>query len=197
MANPRPNPSYTLRPALPSDIPSITSLLAWYITNTVITLAHTPQAPEQILSAYNTIKSQHLPYIVACNDQDPGEIYGYIYCSGFRAARAGYKHTVEVSLFCHQEHVNKGIGTVLLRKLIEVLREPRRFPEYGCAERAEGSKVRIVIACMSVDETAARGGLALKEWYERFGFEQVGRFHKVGYKFDRWVDTIYLQLELW
>ena len=29
-----------------------------------------------------------------------------------------------------------------------------------------------------------------------FGFEEVGTFHEVGYKFDQWLDVTYLQLML-
>ena len=57
-------------------------------------------------------------------------------------------------------------------------------------------RIRQLMANMSVDETGPEGGLGLQKWYERFGFEVVGRLKKVGWKFDRWIDTVHLQLEI-
>jgi phosphinothricin acetyltransferase len=39
---------------------------------------------------------------------------------------------------------------------------------------------------MALDETGMKGGWALKEWYEKRGFEMGGHLKKVGRKFDRW-----------
>jgi phosphinothricin acetyltransferase len=35
---------------------------------------------------------------------------------------------------------------------------------------------------MAVDEDAPGQGLALRDWYRRWGFEEVGRLQGVGYK---------------
>jgi len=29
--------------------------------------------------------------------------------------------------------------------------------------------------------------------HERFGFQEVGTFHEVGFKFDRWLDVVHMQ----
>lgn len=65
---------------------------------------------------------------------------------------------VEISLFCDPERQGQGIGSALLRRLLE---------ELGKGE------VKQVIAVMSVDEAGPEKGLKLKAFYERFGFEAV------------------------
>jgi phosphinothricin acetyltransferase len=70
--------------------------------------------------------------------------------------------------------------------MIQILRSPEDFPEYVKTPRPVDSKVRNVLGCMSVDENGLNKGLGLKEYYERFGFEEVGHLKHVGNKFDRW-----------
>ena len=54
-------------------------------------------------------------------------------------------------------------------------------------------KIKQVIAIMSVDDGRPDKGPGLREWFMQPGSEEVGRSKKVGYKFGRWVDAIYLQ----
>jgi len=186
---------FQLRPAREADMPSVAAILSHYIENTVVNLAYTAPSEEEIVLKWKSVQSESLPYIVATDVDD--RIVGYSYATGFRAPREGYGHTVEMSLFCHPKYTTKGIGTQLLKTLISVLSAPEDFPDYVPHPRSADKKVRMVIACMSVDDSSWKSGLGLKEYYERFGFEQVGRMNKVGHKFGRWIDTIYLQLALW
>jgi L-amino acid N-acyltransferase YncA len=181
---------FTLRPATPSDIPAIFDIHKYYTLNTVITfkIAVTPE--ENHLEILKSVQSQHLPYIVAIVDESKPcqRMVGYTYCTGFRGGKVGYRHTVELSLFCHPEYRHMGMGTQLLNKMLEVLSKPEQNTDFlaeGVA-RGEDQKVRQVIACMAIDETGIDRGLGLKRWYENFGFEEVGHLKKVGHKFDRW-----------
>jgi len=184
-----------LRLATPSDVPGIFEIHRYYTLNTIITfkLAITPE--EEHLETLKSVQSQDLPYIVATmQDKKVDEsksyerIVGYTYCTGFRSGKAGYRHTVELSLFCHPEYRYMGIGTRLLNKLLEVLSKPQENTHFlaGNVARSEDRKVRQIIACMAIDETGIENGLGLKRWYENFGFEEVGHLKKVGHKFDRW-----------
>ncbi|KAF2467333.1 acyl-CoA N-acyltransferase [Lindgomyces ingoldianus] len=185
----------TLRPCSPADIAAITSILDYYVRNTVITFALTPASRDELLRKRDAILHERLPYIVAVNDEQ--EVIGFTYATGFRGERKGYRHTVELSLFCHPSYTAKGVGPLLLNKLLAVLKAPEQYPEYICTPRNEDEKVRMVMACMSVDDTAWKEGLGLRDFYVKHGFEEVGHFKKVGHKFDRWIDTLYLQLPLW
>ncbi|KAF2503250.1 acyl-CoA N-acyltransferase [Lophium mytilinum] len=189
-------PQVALRAAGEGDIPHINAIHAFYVLNTVITFTITPATDDEALSKFRAVVSQGLPYIVAV-DNVTADIVGFAYASGFRTGKSGYRHTVEISLFCHPDHRAKGAGTLLLRKLIEVMKHPEDHADFVTVARDEDARVRNLIACMAVDEQSGKNGLGLKEYYEKFGFEQMGHLKRVGHKFDRWIDTIYLQLSLW
>jgi L-amino acid N-acyltransferase YncA len=167
------------------DLAHINQIHRYFVENTVVTFSTVPKTDEQVLSGYKSVISSGLPYIVA-TDGDSGAVLGFTYASSFRSSKSGYRHTVELSLFCHPEQTGKGIGTSLLKKLLDVLREPKLHPEYVGHARSEDEKVRQVIACMAIDDIGDKGGLRLKEFYQKFGFEEVGHLRKVGHKFDRW-----------
>jgi phosphinothricin acetyltransferase len=130
----------TLRPCTANDIPAVTAILEHYVRNTVITFALTPSPQPEILQKWQDVLDDGCPYIVAAGPQN--EVLGFSYASGFRSARKGYRHTVELSLFCHQSHTGKGLGVLLLAKLIEILRAPEQFPEYVAKVRGDDDKVR-------------------------------------------------------
>ncbi|EXJ54004.1 hypothetical protein A1O7_09341 [Cladophialophora yegresii CBS 114405] len=121
---------------------------------------------EYVTSRFRELTSRNLPYLVAVDDNS--QIVGYSYASAFRGYMIGYGHTVEISLFCHQAHTNKGIGSQMIKRLIELLRTARHLTrEIGDDEHPLESDVIKVMAIMAVDETAPGEGLALRDWYKR------------------------------
>jgi len=86
-----------------------------------------------------------------------------------------YRFTAENSVYIAPDYQGRGVGTLLLEKLLE------------CA-RAQGLHCVIV----SVDASNPQS-IAL---HERFGFVEVGRMRETVYKFDRWLDVVALQLML-
>tara|TARA_R110002003_G_scaffold45_12_gene3561 strand:- start:19802 stop:20383 length:582 start_codon:yes stop_codon:yes gene_type:complete len=178
--------THRLRACQHSDIPAIRSIAEYYVNNTVITLALDPPSHDDIAQSWKASTTQGLPYIVAVDDQDV--VLGFCSAGTFRGGggRGGYRHTVELSLFCHPDHMKKGVGSALLQKVIAILKAPERFPEFIGTPREEHSKVRAVLACMSVDETMWKKGLGLRDFYVKHGFEEVGHMRNVGHKFDRW-----------
>jgi L-amino acid N-acyltransferase YncA len=176
--------SCTLRPCQPDDIHAITAILEHYVLNTAITFALTPASHAEILQKWKTVVDNGFPYIVAVDSEQ--QVAGFCYASGFRSERKGYRHTAELSLFCHPQHTAKGIGSQLLQKLIEILRAPARFPEYVTKPQSEDDRILQLIACMSLDESGRNQGLGLRDFYIKHGFEEVGHLKKVGRKFNRW-----------
>jgi L-amino acid N-acyltransferase YncA len=175
----------SIRPARSEDIPAINAIHAYYVLNTVITFLLEPLSDEATLAKFEGIKAEGLPFLVAVQDDT---ILGYTYVSPFRSAKGGYKHSVELSLFCHHETTSKGAGSALLAKVTDILKRPEAYDEDWISGRwaTEDGKANNVISCMSLDETGMKGGWALKEWYEKRGFEMGGHLKKVGRKFDRW-----------
>ncbi|KAH7072113.1 acyl-CoA N-acyltransferase [Paraphoma chrysanthemicola] len=189
--------THRLRACQTSDIPAIRDIAEHYVNNTVITLALEPPLDDDIAQSWRRSVAEGLPYIVAVDEQDA--VLGFCSAGLFRGGggRGGYRHTVELSLFCHPGHMKEGIGSALLQKVIDILRAPDQFPDFIDTPRAEHSSVRAVLACMSIDETMWKNGLGLRDFYVKHGFKEVGHMKNVGHKFDRWIDTLYLQFELW
>lgn len=175
----------TIRPAQSGDIPAINAIHAHYVLNTVITFLLEPLTDKAALAKFETIRQEGLPFLIAV---EKDTILGYTYVSPFRSAKGGYKHSVELSLFCHHETTSKGAGSALLAKIIDVLRNPEAYGEEWISGRwaTVDGKASNVISCMSLDEKGMKGGWGLKEWYEKRGFEMGGHLKKVGRKFDRW-----------
>lgn len=186
----------TVRPATESDIPAIQAIHSYYVLNSLITFSIVPSTEDELLSKYKSVISQGLPYVVAV-DASADNAIGYCYVTGFRGSKGGYRHTVELTLMCHPERRGRGVGTLLLKKMLEILKEPNTHSEYIANPRSDDSRTRVVIACISVYDTGKDNALDLKQFYQKFGFELVGHLKKVGHKFDQWIDTNYLQLALW
>jgi len=76
-----------------------------------------------------------------------------------------------MTLFVHHEHRGKGIGTQLMSVLLKAI--PR-------------TRIRELLAVMAVDDEGRDAGLGLRDYYVRWGFREVGRMERVGFKFERW-----------
>lgn len=189
-----------IRSAKQADIPQILAIYKHYVANTVITFLIKEPTEAYILSRLTISQDRGLPYLVAedIDSSDPPNIVGYASASPFRGFMLGYGHTVEMSIFVHPEHIRCGVGSLLMGELIQRLRECRHVSrEADHEDEAVEFPVKNVLAVMAVDDQAADGGLALKDWYvDKWSFEQVGHLKKVGFKNGRWIDTLYLQLKL-
>ena len=89
--------------------------------------------------------------------------------------RPAYAHTCENSIYVHPDRLGRGIGKRLLAALIE--------------EAAAGG-FRQMIAVIGGAEPASAA------LHRACGFREAGRMKDVGYKFGRWLDTLYMQRSL-
>ena len=111
------------------------------------------------------------PFLVA---EAEGEVAGYCYVTQFRD-RDAYRFTAEDSIYVHPEKMGRGIGKALLVALIE------RSAAYG---------FRTIIAVIGGAEPQSIG------LHASCRFAEVGRLRGVGFKFGRWLDSVYMQREL-
>ncbi|MEJ7732184.1 MAG: N-acetyltransferase family protein [Polyangiaceae bacterium] len=89
--------------------------------------------------------------------------------------RRGYRFTVENSVYVDHHHHGGGVGSALLVELVA---------------RARAAGHHSILAGV---ETAQVASLRL---HQRHGFVRVSHLREVGYKFERWLDVVYLQLML-
>jgi phosphinothricin acetyltransferase len=157
------------RPATPDDLAAIAEIYAHYVATSVATFELDPPDGDEWRRRYDAIVATGLPFLVTERDD---AIAGYAYCAPWKT-RPAYRATVEDSVYVAPEAVGQGCGTELLRDLLG-------------ACRAAG--LREVIAVI-----ADSGDPASVELHHRLGFVDAGRLTNVGYKFDRYVDTVLLQ----
>jgi L-amino acid N-acyltransferase YncA len=161
-----------VRPSLASDIAAIAAIYGYHVQNGTASFEIDPPDEAEMARRRSGVLERGLPYLTAEMD---GEIAGYAYASPYRP-RAAYRFTLEDSIYIHPAHIGKGIGSRLLPKLIT-----------ACEETPAKQMVAII---GDINNSAS------VRLHERFGFTHVGVLHAVGFKFERWVDTILMQRAL-
>lgn len=165
--------SIQIRPATHDDLDAITAIYAHSVLHGTATYELEPPSRAEMLARFNTLAGQGYPYLAVVRD---GVVIGYAYAGPFRPRRA-YRFMVEDSIYLAPEAQGQGVGRLLMEALIE-----------QC--RALGFRQ---IAAVIGD---GKINLASIRLHERTGFRHAGVLEGSGYKFDRWLDTVFMQLTL-
>ena len=160
-----------IREAAESDAEAIAAIYAHHVLNGTASFDLEPPPAEFHREKIRWVLGAGWPFLVAEAD---GEVAGYAYVTQFRD-RAAYRFTAEDSIYVHPERMGRGTGKALLIALLE------RSADHG---------FRTVIAVIGGAEPAS---IAL---HAKCGFAEVGRLKGVGWKKERWLDSVYMQLEL-
>ena len=161
-----------LRPAALQDLPAIQSIYAHHVMHGLASFEEVPPALEEMRRRFEDLTRQGFPYLVA---EERGEILGYGYCSLYRT-RSAYRHTLEDSIYVKQGQQGKGVGKAVLGELIA---------------RCTALQYHQMIAV--IGDSANAGSIKL---HASLGFVRAGLLRSTGYKFGRWVDTVYMQLPI-
>jgi phosphinothricin acetyltransferase len=161
-----------VRTAAAQDLPAIQSIYAHHVLHGLASFEEAPPPLEEMRRRYEDITKQGFPYLVA---EEKGEILGYGYCSLYRT-RSAYRHTLEDSVYVKQGQQGKGVGKAVLAELIA---------------RCTALNYRQIIAV--IGDSANAGSIKL---HASLGFVRAGLLRSTGYKFGRWVDSVYMQLPL-
>lgn len=161
-----------LRPAVPADIPSIAAIYAHHVLHGTASFEITPPDAAEIGRRRDNALQYGLPYLVA--EAGP-TIVGYAYATPYRP-RPAYRFTIEDSIYVHHAHVGKGIGRQLLAALI-----------HHCEQGPWHQMIAVI------GDSANTPSIRL---HEQLGFVPAGILKSVGWKFDRWLDTVLMQRNL-
>lgn len=159
-----------IRRATAADLPAILDIYNDAVLTTTATYDYEVRSLEAQQRWFEEHDRDGLAVYVA--EAPDGEVVAWSSLSHFHA-RPGYRFTLENSVYVSAGERGKGIGSLLIPPLIQA---------------AKDSGAHAIIAAIDADSAAS---LRL---HARFGFEQVGHLKEVGYKFERWLDVIYMQL---
>jgi len=156
-----------IREATIEDANAIASIYNHYITNTVITF-DTETISNEAMQQKIKMLQENYPVLVATIGDD---IAGFAYGSQWKTKTA-YKHSAETTIYMHPDFQGKGLGERLYNALLSSL------PLFEIVN---------AIACITIpNETSIK-------LHEKLGFKRIGRFDKVGFKKEQWIDVEYWQ----
>lgn len=150
------------------DCPAILAIINEAILTSTALYDYHPRALEQQIAIFEDKISKGFPIIVA---EENNKVIGFGYYSEFRF-REAYKFTVEHSVYADKNYIGKGVGKLLLTELIEL---------------AKGQKLHTMIGVIDSENINSI------TFHEKFGFEKAGYIKESGYKFDKWLDSVFMQ----
>jgi phosphinothricin acetyltransferase len=165
--------AFEIRDARAEDLPDIREIYNHYVRNSVVTFDEDEMTLKEWRLKFSYLVKLDMPFIVA--ESPSGQVLGYALVTPWKQKKA-YRYTVENSIYLGPASTGKGLGRALLDELLQ---------------RSTAAGIKEVIAVIA--DSGADASIAL---HERFGFEEVGRMGKVGFKFNRWLGTVLLQKSL-
>ena len=104
------------------------------------------------------------------------KVVGIAFVNKFRE-KSGYRFTFEHSIYISPNNTNQGLGSLLLRKLIN--------------ECKKNKKIKNLIAVIGGSDN-----IASIKIHEKNGFKHIGTLKKIGFKKNKWIDSVYMQKKL-
>ena len=158
-----------IRPATRADLPGILEIYNEAVLNTTATYDYEPRTLEHRTQWFEERQREGYPIFVAVDEA--GRVIGWSALNPFHA-RIGYRFTSENSVYVAADARGRGVGKLLLAPLIE------------------GAKARGLHAIIAVIDAQNEASIRL---HAAFGFEKVGLFKQTGFKFNRWLDVVYME----
>ena len=162
----------TIRPSRDADVPAITAIYAHHVRTGTASFETSAPDEAEMQRRRDALADSRYPWLVA---DLGGEVCGYAYAGPYRV-RPAYQFSVEDSVYVSSRTQRRGIGTALLRALIR-----------ACTDRGYRQMVAII------GDSAQVASIGL---HRAAGFEMVGTLKNVGYKHDRWLDSVFMQRAL-
>mgnify|MGYP001802828268 CR=1 FL=1 len=161
---------FNLRQAGEADLGDILRIYTPYVLQTAISFEEQVPNLAEMRDRMGALIPSY-PYLVA---DRAGEVLGYAYAGPHRS-RSAYRYSVDVTVYVDPSAHRQGIGLVLYDQLFADL------ADFG---------FKRAFAAIALPNVASVG------LHKALGFELVGVYHKVGYKFDRWHDVSWWQRDV-
>ncbi len=153
----------SLRQATPGDGAAVAAIYRPIVEQTAISFEEVPPAADDMAGRIAHVLERY-PYLVAEQDK---RVIGYAYAAQ-HMERAAYRWSVNVSAYVAESARGAGVGKRLYRALFETLAE-RGF--------------HMAMAGITLPNEAS------VKLHEGMGFQPVGIYREVGFKFGHWHDV--------
>lgn len=161
----------TIRKYQKSDAIAILDIINYNILNSTALYDYTIRTLAQQEAILEAKIQAGFPVIVAENN---GKVVGFGMYAEFRFRQA-YKFTVEHSVYVSHDHQGLGIGKLLLSELIQLAKKQGLHTMIGVIDAENQNSI---------------------DFHHQFGFTTVGIIKESGFKFGRWLDSVFVQLIL-
>ncbi|MGT2716141.1 GNAT family N-acetyltransferase [Streptococcus respiraculi] len=159
-----------IRTAQTTDAAAIRAIYAPYVEKTAITFdLEVPSVAD--FEQKITHITERYPFLVV---EENTSVVGYAYASTYYD-KSAYDWTAELTIYLDEEKRGSGVGSALYDALESELTQ-RGFKNF--------------VVCISLPNDASMA------FHKKCGYVQVAHFKKVGYKFDKWHDIVWLQKSL-
>lgn len=158
-----------IRPASHADLSGILEIYNHAVLNTTATYDYETRTLEHRTQWFEERTRDGYPIFVAVDGA--GKVTGWSALNPYHA-RFGYRFTAENSVYVAESARGQGIGSRLLAPLID---------------GAKTMGLHAIIAAIDAENAVSI------RLHARFGFEKVGHFKQVGFKFNRWLDVVYME----
>lgn len=161
-----------IRPAATADLAAMAAVYEPEVRHGTGTFELAPPDPSEFGQRMARVQAVGLPWLAAEVD---GAVAAYAYAAPYHR-RPAYRFTVEDSVYVDPAVRGRGVGRELLRAVI-------------AAAATAGMRQMVAV----IGDSANIGSIRL---HETCGFSLTGTLRGVGFKFDRWLDTVLMQRAL-
>ena len=159
-----------IRPVKDSDTRQISDIYNHFVKNTIVTFDE-EEVTDKEMSDYIQKVQEKYPWLVY---EEQGAVAGYAYAGSWKS-RCAYRYSVETTIYLRPGEGGRGLGTQLYGELIRQVREMGIHSAIGGIALPNPASIRL---------------------HEKLGFQKIGHFREVGFKFDKWIDVGYWELIL-
>jgi phosphinothricin acetyltransferase len=162
--------TWRIRDATEADAEACAAVYAPYVRDTAISFELVPPSTDEMSQRIAAALRSHAWLVL----EEQGRVIGYAYGGPYKA-REAYRWSCEVSVYLEQGRHGRGAGRLLYEALFSRLSD-RGF--------------RTAVAGMTLPNNASEA------LHRSLGFEPVGTYRRIGYKFGRWRDVAWTQRSL-
>lgn len=156
-----------VRDACEADLPDILAIYNHVIATSRAIYTETASTLEDRRAWFTARRAANFPVVVA---EDVG-VLGFASFGDFRPW-PGYAHSVEHSVYVGEAARGRGVGTALVRRLIDDAQAGGKHVMIGGIDAANAASIAL---------------------HRKLGFTEVGVLREVARKFGTWLDLLFMQ----